>query len=686
MDILNKNIQFVKGIGPKKALKLNKLNIFTIKDLLYYFPRVYEDRSNVKKIWQLEHDEKACTKGVITNIKSYVAKNNIKISKFIIKDETGLLTLVFFNQDYLTKVFKQGDSVIVYGKVKREGSILEMNSPEIEFFTNSPTSTCKLIPVYPLTYGVTNKDIANTIKNVYNNEKISIQEYLPQDIINKYKLCSIDFAVRNLHMPSDKQSLKIALYRMIFEEFLILQIGLFYLKNGIDDEKGIKFEKKEKLNDIIKSLPFKLTNAQSRAFNEVIDDMESDNVMNRLIQGDVGSGKTIVATLVLALAVLNGYQGALMAPTEILARQHYISLSETLSPFDINVGLLVGSLTKKQKEKVLDKVKNRQIDILIGTHALIEDNVEFDNLGIVVTDEQHRFGVRQRAKLSTKGNNPDILVMTATPIPRTLALILYGDLDISIIDELPPGRQPIDTKAFEAKQRDFIYTNFIRDEIDQGRQVYVVCPLVEESEAIEAKAAEDLKEELKEKYFSDLNVEVLHGKMKPSLKDQIMNDFKENKIQILVSTTVIEVGVNVPNATLMIIENAERFGLAQLHQLRGRVGRGSHKSHCILIYSSKSNICKERMEIMEETNDGFKISEKDLEIRGPGEFFGTRQHGLPELKVANIFKHIKILKLAQEEAKNILKNDKNLSKNENILLKKEIIEKFSDINKEISLN
>lgn len=686
MDILNKNIQFVKGIGPKKALKLNKLNIFTIKDLLYYFPRAYEDRSKVKKIWQLEHDEKACTKGVITSVKSHVAKNNIKISKFIIKDETALLTLVFFNQDYLTKVFKQGDSVIVYGKVKREGSILEMNSPEIEFFTNSPTSTCKMIPIYPLTYGVTNKDIVNTVKNVYNNEGVSIKEYLPQYIIDKYKLCSIDFAVKNLHMPSDKQSLKIALYRMIFEEFLILQIGLFYLKNGIDDEKGIKFEKKEKLNDIIKSLPFKLTNAQSRAFDEVIEDMQSENVMNRLIQGDVGSGKTIVATLVLALAVLNGYQGALMAPTEILARQHYISLNDTLSPFDINVGLLVSSLTKKQKEKVLDKVKNGEIDILIGTHALIEDNVEFDNLGIVVTDEQHRFGVRQRAKLSTKGNNPDILVMTATPIPRTLALILYGDLDISIIDELPPGRQPIDTKAFEAKQRDFIYTNFIRDEIDKGRQVYVVCPLVEESEAIEAKAAEDLKEELKEKYFSDLNVEVLHGKMKPSLKDQIMNDFKKNKIQILVSTTVIEVGVNVPNATLMIIENAERFGLAQLHQLRGRVGRGSHKSHCILIYSSKSNICKQRMEIMEETNDGFKISEKDLEIRGPGEFFGTRQHGLPELKVANIFKHIKILKLAQEEAKNILKNDKNLSKNENILLKKEIIEKFSDIDKEISLN
>ena len=686
MNILNKDIQFVKGIGPKKAAKLNKLNIFTIKDLLYYFPRAYEDRSNVKKIYQLEHDEKACTKGIISDIKTHEARNKIKVTKFIIRDESGFLSLVFFNQEYLTKVFKKGDSVIAYGKVKKEGGFLEMNSPQIEHFTNSPTSTCKLIPVYPLTYGVTSKDIISTIKSIYTNEKVIIQEYLPQEIINKYKLCSIDFAVKNLHMPQDKQSLKIALYRMIFEEFLILQIGLFYFKSGIDDSEGIKFEKKEKLNDIIKSLPFNLTNAQNRALSEVIEDMTSDNVMSRLVQGDVGSGKTIVAVLVLALSVLNGYQGALMAPTEILARQHYISLNETLSPFDIKVDLLVGSLTKKQKEKVLERIKNHEVDILIGTHALIEDNVEFNNLGIVVTDEQHRFGVRQRAKLSSKGSNPDILVMTATPIPRTLALILYGDLDISIIDELPPGRQPIDTRAFESKKRDFIYTNFIRDEITKGRQVYVVCPLVEESEAIEAKAAEDLRDELKEKYFSDLNVEVLHGKMKPSLKDKIMNDFKNNKIQILVSTTVIEVGVNVPNATLMIIENAERFGLAQLHQLRGRVGRGSHKSHCILIYSSKTNVCKERMEIMEETNDGFRISEKDLEIRGPGEFFGTRQHGIPELKVANIFKHIKVLKLAQEESKNIFREDKNLNKKEHILLKKEMIEKFSNINKEISLN
>lgn len=375
-----------------------------------------------------------------------------------------------------------------------------------------------------------------------------------------------------------------------------------------------------------------------------------------------------------------------MAPTEILAEQHYISLTETLKEFGMNVELLVGSLTKKQKEKVLERVKNKEIDILIGTHALIEDKVEFDRLGLVITDEQHRFGVRQRGKLSDKGNNPDVLVMTATPIPRTLALILYGDLDISIIDELPPGRQPIDTIAVSKDKRDRAYNNLVRAEVEKGRQVYIVCPLVEESEAIEAKAAVELVEELKQEYFSDLKVGLLHGKMKASEKESIMKSFKNKELDILVSTTVIEVGVNVPNATLMIIENAERFGLAQLHQLRGRVGRGKHKSYCILIYASKSEVCRQRMSIMEETNDGFKISEKDLEIRGPGEFFGTRQHGLPELKIANIFKHMKILKIAQQEARYIIGEDLKLQKFENKLLKNEIIDKFEYAAREISLN
>ncbi|WP_455538439.1 ATP-dependent DNA helicase RecG [Terrisporobacter sp.] len=685
MNNLNKEIQFVKGIGPKRAEKLHKLNIFTLKDLIYYFPRQYEDRSKVKKINQLANEEKVTIKGVITRMDSYSPKKGMNIIRMDLKDDTGYIKLSFFNQEYIKKVFKSGDSVVVFGKVKKENNFKELVPIEIEHYSSKPKSTCKIEPVYPLTYGLNNKELQSIIRSAFEKEEFQIKEYMPKYILEKYNLCGIDFAIRNIHYPSSKQSLKIALYRLVFEEFLILQLGLFYFKSGINESSGIKFEENEKLDDIIKSLPFKLTKAQSRALGEITEDMKSSKVMNRLVQGDVGSGKTVVALLALANTVLNGYQGALMAPTEILASQHYDSFKEILESFDIKSELLVGSLTKKQKEKVLEKVKNQEVDILIGTHALIEDKVEFKNLGMVITDEQHRFGVRQRGRLSNKGDSPDILVMTATPIPRTLALILYGDLDISIIDELPPGRQPIETIAVEHKRRNEAYENLVRSEVEKGRQVYVVCPLVEESEKIEATAASELVEELKREFFSDLRVGLLHGKMKPSEKDSVMDDFKNKKLDILVSTTVIEVGVNVPNATLMIIENAERFGLAQLHQLRGRVGRGKHKSYCILIYNSKTEVCRERMAIMEETTDGFKISQKDLEIRGPGEFFGTRQHGLPELRVANIFKHIKILKQAQLEARYIIGQDINLQQRENKILKEEILYKFSE-HEEISLN
>ncbi|MFL8674487.1 ATP-dependent DNA helicase RecG [Clostridioides sp. GD02404] len=683
---LYKDVQYVKGIGPKKADKLNKLGIFTLKDLLYYFPRQFEDRNNLKKIAQLEDDEKVTIKAVISSINTFSPKEGMTLTKIDVKDETGSAKLVFFNKSYIKNTFRPGDSILVFGKVKKKFNSLELTSCELEYLTNSPKNTCRFMPVYQLTYGVTNKEIMSIIRTVLEDKELIIQEYMPKRIIEKYRLCNIDFAVRNIHFPSNKESLKIALYRIVFEELLILQLGLFVFKSGRNKEDGIKFEISKDLKNIISSLPFKLTKAQNRALDEIIQDMDSDKIMNRLVQGDVGSGKTVVALLALANCVLNGYQGALMAPTEILAGQHYISLTESLKDFGINVGLLIGSLTKKQKDTVLEQIKNNEIDILIGTHALIEDKVEFNNIGLVITDEQHRFGVMQRSKLSMKGANPDILVMTATPIPRTLALILYGDLDISIIDELPPGRQPIETLAIEKNKRDRAYNNLVRREVEAGRQVYIVCPLVEESEAIEAKSAVELVEELRAEYFQDLRLGLLHGKMKSSEKDEVMGRFKNKEIDILVSTTVIEVGVNVPNATLMIIENAERFGLAQLHQLRGRVGRGSHKSYCVLIYDSKTEVCRQRMAIMEETNDGFKISEKDLEIRGPGEFFGTRQHGLPELKVANLFKHIKILKLAQQEARYILGEDNNLQLKENMPLKKEIIDKFKDTLKEISLN
>ena len=683
---LYKDVQYVKGIGPKKADKLNKLGIFTLKDLLYYFPRQFEDRNNLKKIAQLEDGEKVTIKAVISSINTFSPKEGMTLTKIDVKDETGSAKLVFFNKSYIKNTFRPGDSILVFGKVKKKFNNLELTSCELEYLTNSPKNTCRFMPVYQLTYGVTNKEIMSIIRTVLEDKELIIQEYMPQRIIEKYRLCSIDFAVRNIHSPSSKESLKIALYRIVFEELLILQLGLFVFKSGRNKEDGIKFETSKDLKKIISALPVKLTKAQNRALDEIIQDMNLEKIMNRLVQGDVGSGKTVVALLALANCVLNGYQGALMAPTEILAGQHYISLTESLKDFGINVGLLIGSLTKKQKDTVLEQIKNNEIDILIGTHALIEDKVEFNNIGLVITDEQHRFGVMQRSKLSLKGANPDILVMTATPIPRTLALILYGDLDISIIDELPPGRQPIETIAIEKSKRDRAYNNLVRREVESGRQVYIVCPLVEESEAIEAKSAVELVEELRAEYFHDLRLGLLHGKMKSSEKDEVMRLFKDKEIDILVSTTVIEVGVNVPNATLMIIENAERFGLAQLHQLRGRVGRGSHKSYCVLIYDSKTDVCRQRMAIMEETNDGFKISEKDLEIRGPGEFFGTRQHGLPELKVANLFKHIKILKLAQQEARYILGEDNNLQLKENMALKKEIIDKFKDTLKEISLN
>ena len=685
MNDLNKEIQFVKGIGPKRAEKLHKLNIFTLKDLIYYFPRQYEDRSKVKKINQLENEEKVTIKGVITRMDSYSPKKGMNIIRMDMRDDTGYIKLSFFNQEYIKRAFKSGDSIVVFGKVKIENNFKEFVPIEIEHYSSKPQSNCKIEPVYPLTYGLSNKELQGIIRSVLTKEEFKVKEYLPTYILEKYKLCGIDFAVRNIHSPSNKEALKIALYRLVFEEFLILQLGLFYFKNGVNESSGIEFKENEKLNDIIESLPFKLTKAQNRALSEITQDMTSSKVMNRLVQGDVGSGKTVVALLALASAVLNGYQGALMAPTEILASQHYDSFKEILERFNIKSELLVGSLTKKQKEKVLEKVKNQEVDILIGTHALIEDKVEFKNLGIVITDEQHRFGVRQRGRLSNKGDSPDIIVMTATPIPRTLALILYGDLDISIIDELPAGRQPIVTIARQHKRRNEAYENLVRSEVQKGRQVYVVCPLVEESEKIEATAASELVEELKREFFSDLRVGLLHGKMRPAEKDAIMDDFKNKKLDILVSTTVIEVGVNVPNATLMIIENAERFGLAQLHQLRGRVGRGNHKSYCILIYNSKTEVCKERMAIMEETTDGFKISQKDLEIRGPGEFFGTRQHGLPELKVANIFKHIKILKQAQLEARYIIGQDRRLQLKENQKIKEEILYKFSE-REEISLN
>ena len=683
-SVLNENIQYIKGVGSKKAEKMSKLGIETIKDALYYFPRQFEDRSREKKIFQLEDSEKVTVKVRINNIVNLKA-NKLTITRFEVSDETGKASLIFFNRAYLRNSFRVGDIVKVFGTVKIEkNSKVEMHNCEIEY-EKLDKNTGIIVPVYPLTYGVSNKDVMGVIRNIFENTDVMIKEYLPSNIVNNYNMCDINFAIRSMHFPIRKEDLKIAMFRLIFEEFLFMQLGLFSIKGGNNLVNGIEFKSSSKLDEIEGSLSFRLTKAQKKALNEIIDDMKSPKVMNRLVQGDVGSGKTVVAQLALANAVLNGYQGAYMAPTEILAKQHFESFENFFRDKGIKVEILTGSTKKKQAEGILENLKKGEIDILIGTHSLIEDRVEFKKLGLVITDEQHRFGVRQRGKLSSKSENPDVIVMTATPIPRTLALILYGDLDISIIDELPPGRKPVETIAIEKSKRRKYYMSSVRAEIEKGRQAYIVCPLVEESEVLEVQSATEVYEELSSEMFPDLRLGILHGKMKSKEKDEIMEAFKNHELDILVSTTVIEVGVNVPNATLMIVENSERFGLSQLHQLRGRVGRGSEKSYCTLIYDSKTQVCKQRMNIMEETNDGFKISEKDLEIRGPGDFFGTRQHGLPELKVANLFKHIKILRMAQKEAREIYSNDPALELKENQGIKYKIKEMFKSIGENISL-
>ena len=538
-------------------------------------------------------------------------------------------------------------------------------------------NTGRIIPIYPLTYKLSQNQLRKImeagIKEVYGN----LPETLPNYLLKEYKLEDINNATKHIHFPDEFKDFNIARNRLVFEELLTVQLALLELKNSYNNDiKGIEFSKNAKMSDVINTLPFKLTKAQLRVLEEIDNDMESSKNMNRLLQGDVGSGKTVVAMCAAYKAVKSGYQAAIMAPTAILASQHLENFRDILEDLGIRCELLISGITKKKKEDILERLKNGEIDILIGTHAIIEDNVIFKNLGLVVTDEQHRFGVKQRTKIAEKGENPDVLVMTATPIPRTLALILYGDLDISIIDELPPNRKKIETFAVNKSMTDRV-NNFIRKQLEEGRQAYIVCPLVEENEEMDLKSVEKIYETYSKEVFTDYKVDFIHGKMKQKDKDSIMERFKNKEIDVLVSTTVIEVGVDVPNSNIMVIENAERFGLAQLHQLRGRVGRGNYQSYCILKFEGKSDNVRKRMKVMCDTNDGFIISEKDLELRGSGDFFGTMQHGLPEFKIANLFEDVGILKLVQSVATKILLDDPKLEKQENKLLKELIKDKFT---------
>ncbi|MDK0839721.1 ATP-dependent DNA helicase RecG [Clostridium perfringens] len=646
------DIGLVKGVGPKLKERLNKVGIFTVLDLLLYFPRDYEFLNDDISLNGDTSDEKAILKCKAKSYGSSIRTRNGKTLTTINFTYNNLKVIgKWFNQPYIKRNFILGNEYNLMGKFKKVNNTLEVINPLIPC---KEANKSEILPIYTLKNGLTNKILVKLINEILKN--MIIKENLPEEIVKKYKLISLDKAIRSIHFPEGRGELQSAINRLKFQELFTYSLKIIMMKAHIKKENsGISFKMSPLLKDLKESLPYTLTNAQSRTLREILLDQKRNIAMNRLVQGDVGSGKTLVALISMFNVYMNGYQTVLMAPTEILANQHYAEAKKYLDKFGVDIELLTGSTKEKEKKRIKEKIASGKEIMLIGTHALIQDDVELNNLGLVVTDEQHRFGVEQRSRLINKNKRADVLVMTATPIPRTLSLYLYSDLDISIIDELPPGRKPIDTMLVDMNQRMKAY-NFALKEVEKGRQFYIVSPLIEENEKLNLNSVEKIYEELKNGIFKDIRIEILHGKMAGKDKDKIINTFKNGEIKGIISTTVIEVGVNVPNSTMMIIENAERFGLAQLHQLRGRVGRGEHKSYCILIANTKNDITRRRMEIMTESSDGFYIAEEDLKLRGAGEVFGMRQHGDEGFILANVVDDINILKCANHEAKLIVNN------------------------------
>ncbi|HAT4282587.1 TPA: ATP-dependent DNA helicase RecG [Clostridium perfringens] len=646
------DIGLVKGVGPKLKERLNKVGIFTVLDLLLYFPRDYEFLNDDISLNGDTSDEKAILKCKAKSYGSSIRTRNGKTLTTINFTYNNLKVIgKWFNQPYIKRNFILGNEYNLMGKFKKVNNTIEVINPLIPC---KEANKSEILPIYTLKNGLTNKILVKLINEILKN--MIIKENLPEEIVKKYKLISLDKAIRSIHFPEGRGELQSAINRLKFQELFTYSLKIIMMKAHIKKENsGISFKMSPLLKDLKESLPYTLTNAQSRTLREILLDQKRNIAMNRLVQGDVGSGKTLVALISMFNVYMNGYQTVLMAPTEILANQHYDEAKKYLDQFGVDIELLTGSTKEKEKKRIKEKIASGKEIMLIGTHALIQDDVELNNLGLVVTDEQHRFGVEQRSRLINKNKRADVLVMTATPIPRTLSLYLYSDLDISIIDELPPGRKPIDTMLVDMNQRMKAY-NFALKEVEKGRQFYIVSPLIEENEKLNLNSVEKIYEELKNGIFKDVRIEILHGKMSGKDKDKIINTFKNGEIKGIISTTVIEVGVNVPNSTMMIIENAERFGLAQLHQLRGRVGRGEHKSYCILIANTKNDITRRRMEIMTESSDGFYIAEEDLKLRGAGEVFGMRQHGDEGFILANVVDDINILKCANHEAKLIVNN------------------------------
>ncbi len=658
-------LRYVKGVGEARARAFGRLGVHDLAGLVSFFPRAYEDRTRLVRIAELADGDLVCVEAVVgTEPQLSRIRRGLDLLRFRAVDETGAMQLTFFNQAYLKDQFRKGESYVFYGRAQVKGRFVSMTNPVFDRLADFGRVTGRIVPVYRLTSGLSQNTVRSAVRQALDLSQGRLPDGLPDCVADEYKLCTARYAYENVHFPADMQALSLARRRLVFEELFVLACALGLLRGGREGAQG-RVLRGAGLGTFTGSLPFSPTGAQLRAMREAIGDMSSGKLMNRLVQGDVGSGKTLVAAACIWYAAQSGAQSAFMAPTEILAEQHYATLTGFLEPFGIRVAKLTGSMRAAEKRAVLSGLASGEYALCVGTHALLSGWVEFRDLALVVTDEQHRFGVQQRAALAEKGLRPHILVMSATPIPRTLALMIYGELDVSLIDELPPGRQKVDTFAVDESYRARL-GGFIEKLVSEGRQVFVVCPRIEEGEEAGdgLKSAEEHAEELRQQ-LPGLRIACIHGKLKAREKDEIMSRFAAGETDVLVSTTVIEVGVDVPNAALMVVENAERFGLSQLHQLRGRVGRGKHKSWCILVSDAKGEEARARLHAMTHISDGFKIAEEDLRLRGPGDFFGSRQHGLPELHIADLGADMNVLKAAQDAAKRLLDSDPRLERPEN---------------------